>query len=653
MANKTKARRVISTNNKKSGKNSKQKKSASNSCDATKAAKAAVVEGVLSPDDDAVAFCQYLSTGGRLDARTLIKKLPATTKRMMMNANNFTSPNKDEDDKDAIQPKAFAACLGNLVYDVQFAAQSQHMTRDNVSDHIRMVVLHVAKGLGRLALAGSNNASKSHSNSSIDVNAPEAQDFLHDYAQRCYQMSQCSSATGAGGGPWRHIEFYQFAMDDTCEQHAPLLDRLLLSQNCGPNNNSKKLQTTTSLFLQTCPLYQQRSLLVYSSLAEQFFDETQQGKMMDSRAALQDQKHHLLLAAQGVTKGLADVKRTCWECGAVHVASIQCCTLCQVANYCGRDCQVKAWRSGHQEKCKALAMANTRFQESLHFIEAKHNHLHPSSSSSSKKGNGDFDSDTSNTRHMSNASCQSINPAASVDPAIMDPLLQCSEESDYAVLQAMVGSSQTLEVPLMQPQHHQYTATKDDDDDVLDNVPILVTELTSSTTSNIGWPSMSLFYQHLKQVQNGDMWIFPKNITLDLGAYADILIERGTCTVSIETDTFGGGMEQIKEAEYAYFLQLARLLCFDIVPLAERVSGEQESAHQYVANLGPIFQLADTHFGGVPMPIERFLELYHKRAPFPQDGVTKDAKADRLDQSRMRRLRKGYVTRAFMDAHHK
>ena len=317
MANKKKAGRVTSTNNKKGG-NSKakqqRKQQQSGVFDAAKAAHAAVVQGVLHPGDPTVEFCQYLATGKRLDAKALVKKLPATTQQMQANE---------------IDPRVFSNCLNALVYDVQFAAQQNRMTRDNVSDHLRMVVLHVAKGLGKLALGGTNK---------IDAALPEAQDFLHDYAQRCYERSQLVASIGNAGGPWRHIQFYQLAMDEVCEQHAPQFDALLAARNHNSarmNSSHNKIKTTSSPFLQNCPMYQ-KPILVYSALAETLFDETTQGKMMDSQAALAEQKRHLALAAQGVTKGLHDVKRTCWECGVVHTKSIQCCTLCHVANYCVR-----------------------------------------------------------------------------------------------------------------------------------------------------------------------------------------------------------------------------------------------------------------------------------------------------------------------------
>ena len=346
MAHKKRARRVASTGNTKKGDKSKPQKRGY-VFDATKAAQTAVAKGVLHPDDPIVEFCQYLATGKRLDSKTLVKKLPKTTQLMMQTSSSDNKKKGKENGNNSnsstppknILPQDFATTLSALVYDVQFAATQSQMTRDNVSDHIRSVVLHVAKGLGKIALGGN----KQDKTTKIEPSLPEAQDFLHEYAQRCYHRSQVMDPASAG--PWQHIQFYQLAMDEICEKYAPQLDRLLLLNSPNTSNDTcSKLQTTTSLFLKTCPLYQ-KNLMVYSALVETLFDETLQGKMMDSQATLADQKRHLALAAIGVTKGLHDVRRTCWECGTVHTASIQSCTLCRVANYCVRHIAIVIFAS--------------------------------------------------------------------------------------------------------------------------------------------------------------------------------------------------------------------------------------------------------------------------------------------------------------------
>lgn len=229
----------------------------------------------------------------------------------------------------------------------------------------------------------------------------------------------------------------------------------------------------------------------------------------------------------------------------------------------------------------------------------------------------------------------------------------------------MVGGSQQLEVPHSQPQ----SPAKDDDDGDDDAVPVL--EVENTTMAARGGPSMAMFYKNLERLQNGDLWLFPSssnsNATNELGAYAHALIQRGNVSTNslTSTTTLGGsGMEAVQEAEHAYFLQLARFLCFDVVSLAHDVAGlgdEKENStntYQRVSCLGSIFELAETYFESLVMPRERFLELYHKQSPSAANNKgkipsAKEVKAARLDQARMRRMRKGYATRDFMDAHHK
>ena len=323
----------------------------------------------------------------------------------------------------------------------------------------------------------------------------------------------------------------------------------------------------------------------------------------------------------------------------------------------GRACQVKAWRGGHQRKCKVLASAYDQFQESLKTIEAKH------------KTDDDFDTDQSDATHsnINNMSSTSLSASSAPDTCTGD---SCGtnhtydEDSDYAIFQAMVGGPRQLEVPQPQPQ------SPDDDNDEEDDdaVPILETE--ASTVTSRGGPSMAMFYKNLERLQNGDLWLFPSNnnnATNELGAYAQALIQRGKVSTNSlkSTVTMGGsGMEAVQEAEHAYFLQLARFLCFDVASLAHDIAmlgdeKENKSNLQQVSCLGSIFRLAEIHFEGLVMPRERFLELYHKQSSTSSSSSkgkspsAKEVKAARLDQARMRRMRKGYATRDFMDAHHK
>ena len=52
----------------------------------------------------------------------------------------------------------------------------------------------------------------------------------------------------------------------------------------------------------------------------------------------------------------------CGHCGTLATAqTLQLCTGCRQRAYCGRSCQLVAWRAGHKKECKLLkADAETR-----------------------------------------------------------------------------------------------------------------------------------------------------------------------------------------------------------------------------------------------------------------------------------------------------
>ena len=91
--------------------------------------------------------------------------------------------------------------------------------------------------------------------------------------------------------------------------------------------------------------------------------------------------------------------------------------------------------------------------------------------------------------------------------------------------------------------------------------------------------------------------------------------------------------------------------------MEDEKENESPNNNLRVSCLGRLFQLAETHFDGLAMPRERFLELYRKQSSSSTDKdnilSAKEEKSARIDQQRMRRMRKGYAMRDFMDAHHK
>jgi len=65
-------------------------------------------------------------------------------------------------------------------------------------------------------------------------------------------------------------------------------------------------------------------------------------------------------AAQSVVEGDHTLRSSCWECNKIYVEGdddvvpMAKCSSCQVAKYCSRACQKRAWNSGHKKACRVL-----------------------------------------------------------------------------------------------------------------------------------------------------------------------------------------------------------------------------------------------------------------------------------------------------------
>jgi hypothetical protein len=43
----------------------------------------------------------------------------------------------------------------------------------------------------------------------------------------------------------------------------------------------------------------------------------------------------------------------CWNCGKSNqITTLQQCSRCKVAKYCGKQCQKEDWKSGHKNDCQ-------------------------------------------------------------------------------------------------------------------------------------------------------------------------------------------------------------------------------------------------------------------------------------------------------------
>jgi hypothetical protein len=79
----------------------------------------------------------------------------------------------------------------------------------------------------------------------------------------------------------------------------------------------------------------------------------------------------LKMAALGISQGLDQVDKSCWECNN-DLKKRSECSGCNVALYCGRVCQVKAWKSGHKKACQHLKEKHEMWNDSLGAVDAAH-----------------------------------------------------------------------------------------------------------------------------------------------------------------------------------------------------------------------------------------------------------------------------------------
>lgn len=65
-----------------------------------------------------------------------------------------------------------------------------------------------------------------------------------------------------------------------------------------------------------------------------------------------------------------EVDSLCWECGKPTESNDCCCGRCELAVYCSYECQSKAWKGGHKEKCARLQSLFQACEESFKTIES-------------------------------------------------------------------------------------------------------------------------------------------------------------------------------------------------------------------------------------------------------------------------------------------
>ena len=164
----------------------------------------------------------------------------------------------------------------------------------------------------------------------------------------------------------------KLTVDSTCESYGEYLDESVL-QGLGK-------------FLDVCPVYNkapsfyQEMLQSYASSLRCEVNPIIEKTQLNNELMLFESTMRLALDGL-VFKNVLELKNACWECGQVPSSgTLLWCAGCDVAFYCRRSCQKKAWRSGHKEHCEKLPEHFQLFQKNYQL------HAHPTSGLEIKEG---------------------------------------------------------------------------------------------------------------------------------------------------------------------------------------------------------------------------------------------------------------------------
>ena len=102
-------------------------------------------------------------------------------------------------------------------------------------------------------------------------------------------------------------------------------------------------------FLRWCPLYGASSASQFADAVKSFNLGEQLILARNALSEILRVGKNVTIACCAVVHGFDEAWVECWECGKKG-KSIPRCSQCSVAQYCGRDCQRKAW-NGHKAVC--------------------------------------------------------------------------------------------------------------------------------------------------------------------------------------------------------------------------------------------------------------------------------------------------------------
>ena len=148
---------------------------------------------------------------------------------------------------------------------------------------------------------------------------------------------------------WEHV--FKLAFDTTCFHF-------------GPEGDTAFFRGKDGMFNRKCFLYNKPE-----SVFSVFVNDK-------NRAALRMQRqcifNHLMRVVGAVTEGSDQAHKICWQCSKKS-PTLRQCSCCHVAQYCGKDCQLIAWKQGgHKDKCVDMAKQHECFEKSLAILSAAH-----------------------------------------------------------------------------------------------------------------------------------------------------------------------------------------------------------------------------------------------------------------------------------------
>jgi len=125
----------------------------------------------------------------------------------------------------------------------------------------------------------------------------------------------------------------------------------------------------TGAFIRWCPIYGLSQQAWGDEYKDLILSSFKKGiEAADQAVQVHSDAHY---AASAVETGFADGWTSCWECG-INIKDCKICSSCSVARYCGRECQVSAWKGGHKAVCSQHKDVFGKMLENLRVADAAH-----------------------------------------------------------------------------------------------------------------------------------------------------------------------------------------------------------------------------------------------------------------------------------------